>query len=48
MTNYIAYQNAKSLIQKAQTPNGFLAGIDDVANYKRIWVRDGVICGLIA
>jgi len=43
-----AYQHAKSLLKKAQTSNGFLAGIDDVANYKRIWTRDGVICGLAA
>ena len=43
-----AYQNAKSLLQKAQSPNGFLASIDDVANYKRIWARDAVICGLAA
>ncbi|RRO16775.1 glycoside hydrolase 100 family protein [Flavobacteriaceae bacterium 14752] len=42
----LAYQQAKSLLQKAQSPNGFLAAINDVANYKRIWARDGVICGL--
>jgi len=40
------YQQAKSLLRKAQSPNGFLAAVNDVANYKRIWARDGVICGL--
>jgi len=40
------YVNAKSLLKKAQSPNGFLAAVNDVANYKRIWARDGVICGL--
>lgn len=49
MTNSeIAYQNAKSLLEKAQSPHGFLAAVNDVANYKRIWARDGVICGLAA
>jgi GH15 family glucan-1,4-alpha-glucosidase len=43
-----AYQNAKSLLKKARSPNGFLAAVNDVANYKRIWARDGVICGLAA
>ncbi len=43
-----AYQKAKSLLTKAQSPNGFLAAVNDVANYKRIWARDGVICGLAA
>ncbi len=42
----MAYSNALTLLQKAQSPNGFLAAINDVANYKRIWARDGVICGL--
>lgn len=42
------YDKAKSLLKKAQSANGFLAGIDEVANYKRIWARDGVICGLAA
>ncbi len=48
MTTAEAYKNAKSLLQKAQSPYGFLAAINDVANYKRIWARDGVICGLAA
>jgi GH15 family glucan-1,4-alpha-glucosidase len=43
-----AYRKAKSLLQKAQSTHGFLAAINDVANYKRIWARDGVICGLAA
>ncbi len=43
-----AYHQAKSMLQKAQSINGFLAAVNDVANYKRIWARDGVICGLAA
>ncbi|WP_247653459.1 glycoside hydrolase 100 family protein [Flavobacterium sp. CS20] len=41
-----AYQQAKSLLQKAQSSNGFLVAVNEIANYKRIWARDGVICGL--
>ncbi|NBC58668.1 MAG: fructofuranosidase/invertase, partial [Bacteroidetes bacterium] len=43
-----AYQHAKSLLKKAQSPHGFMASVNDVDNYKRIWTRDGVICGLAA
>jgi GH15 family glucan-1,4-alpha-glucosidase len=43
-----AYNQALSLLQKASSKNGFLAAVNDVANYRRIWARDGVICGLAA
>ncbi|MCF6347385.1 MAG: fructofuranosidase/invertase [Flavobacteriaceae bacterium] len=44
-TNYI---KAKELLLKASTDQGFLASANDIANYKRVWARDGVICGLAA
>lgn len=37
-----------SLLAVARTDRGFLASASDVDNYKRIWARDGVICGLAA
>ncbi len=40
------YQKALDLLQKATTPHGILASPDDTANYRRVWARDGVICGL--
>jgi hypothetical protein len=30
------------------TPQGFLASAENTSNYKRVWARDGVICGLAA
>ncbi|WP_124978834.1 glucosidase family protein [Nonlabens xiamenensis] len=43
-----AYDKAIDLLRRASTGKGFLASADDVSNYKRIWARDGVICGLAA
>lgn len=40
------YTKAIELLQKASSENGFLASVNEIANYKRIWARDGVICGL--
>jgi len=37
-----------SLLSAARTDRGFLASASDIDNYKRIWARDGVICGLAA
>jgi hypothetical protein len=37
-----------SLLSAARTDRGFLASAVDISNYKRIWARDGVICGLAA
>lgn len=36
------------LLRAARTPAGFVASVHDVANYQRIWTRDGVITGLAA
>ena len=41
-----AYDHAIQLLKKVASPHGFLASANDIANYKRVWARDGVICGL--
>lgn len=40
------YQHSIELLKRVATPRGFLASANDIANYKRVWARDGVICGL--
>lgn len=39
---------AIELLQRASSTEGFLASAQDISNYKRVWARDGVICGLAA
>ncbi|MFN3969234.1 glycoside hydrolase 100 family protein [Flavobacterium sp.] len=46
--NNIAYHKAINLLRDVATPNGFLASAENTTNYKRVWARDGVICGLAA
>lgn len=46
--NKIAYQKAIELLQKCASAEGFLASAQNISNYKRVWARDGVICGLAA
>ncbi len=46
--NNLAYQKAVSLLHEVSTANGFLASAENTSNYKRVWARDGVICGLAA
>ncbi|MFD0994176.1 glycoside hydrolase 100 family protein [Tenacibaculum geojense] len=41
-----SYHKAVELLFVASSENGFLASVHDIANYNRIWARDGVICGL--
>lgn len=41
-------QDPSSLLGAARSDRGFLASASDISNYKRIWARDGVICGLAA
>lgn len=48
MSNEESYIKAKELLVKASSVNGFLASANDITNYKRVWARDGVICGLAA
>ncbi len=44
----IGYQKAVELLRQCSSPEGFLASAQNVSNYKRVWARDGVICGLAA
>ncbi|MFE3846466.1 glycoside hydrolase 100 family protein [Flavobacterium sp. LB3P45] len=46
--NDLNYSKAIELLQRASSSEGFLASAQDVSNYKRVWARDGVICGLAA
>jgi GH15 family glucan-1,4-alpha-glucosidase len=43
-----SYIHAKELLLKARSEKGFLASAENITNYKRVWARDGVICGLSA
>lgn len=40
------YDKSIDLLNKVATERGFLASANDIANYRRVWARDGVICGL--
>ena len=44
----IGYHKAIALLHDVASPNGFLASAENTTNYKRVWARDGVICGLAA
>jgi hypothetical protein len=44
----IGYHKAIDLLHEVASPNGFLASAENTTNYKRVWARDGVICGLAA
>lgn len=46
--NKIVYDKAIRLLHEVATPEGFLASAENTTNYKRVWARDGVICGLAA
>jgi GH15 family glucan-1,4-alpha-glucosidase len=46
--NNLGYSKAIELLHKVATPQGFLASAQNISNYKRVWARDGVICGLAA
>lgn len=46
--NKIAYDKAINLLHAVSSPHGFMASAENTTNYKRIWARDGVICGLAA
>ncbi len=43
-----AYERSVALLRRAATPYGFVASVQDVTNYQRVWTRDGVITGLAA
>ncbi len=40
------YGLAKQLLYDCASPFGFLASPVDETNYRRVWARDGVICGI--
>ena len=42
------YKKAIELLKKCSSNEGFLASAQNISNYKRVWARDGVICGLAA
>ncbi|MAX70051.1 MAG: fructofuranosidase/invertase [Flavobacteriaceae bacterium] len=46
MSNF--YSKSIELLHKCSTEYGFLASAQNISNYKRVWSRDGVICGLAA
>jgi GH15 family glucan-1,4-alpha-glucosidase len=48
MNTDINYTKAIELLQKSSSSEGFLASAQNISNYKRVWARDGVICGLAA
>ncbi len=41
-----AYERSVSLLEKLQTERGFVASLENVANYRRVWSRDGTVAGL--
>ncbi len=43
-----AYQIAIQVLKEASFEHGFLASVQNEANYKRVWTRDSVLCGLAA
>ena len=46
--NDLNYIKATELLRKVSSSEGFLASAQNISNYKRVWARDGVICGLAA
>jgi len=42
------YERSVALLRRAATPHGFVASVQNVTNYQRVWTRDGVITGLAA
>ncbi len=43
-----SYTKAIALLHSCSSSDGFLASAENTSNYKRVWARDGVICGLAA
>lgn len=44
MQDWVA--SASTLLHQLVTPRGFLASVEKADNYKRIWARDSVVCGI--
>jgi len=43
-----SYTKSIELLHRCSSSEGFLASAENITNYKRVWARDGVICGLAA
>ena len=48
MQNIVSYQKSIELLRKAITPFGFVASVEDITNYRRVWTRDAVIHSIAA
>jgi len=48
MQNIVSYQKSIELLRKAITPSGFVASVEDITNYRRVWTRDAVIHSIAA
>lgn len=48
MIDKVAYSNSINILLQATTHKGFVAAASNVANYKRVWTRDGTICIIAA
>ena len=48
MRDNLSYIKAIELLHECSSAEGFLASKENTSNYKRVWARDGVICGLAA
>ncbi|TRX42389.1 glycoside hydrolase 100 family protein [Flavobacterium restrictum] len=46
--NNLPYNKALELLKTVSSSQGFFASAQNISNYKRVWARDGVICGLAA
>ena len=44
----LVYNKSIELLFMSSSEDGFLASAQNISNYKRVWARDGVICGLAA
>ena len=42
------YDQAIGLLERSLSKSGYLASPSNVTNYRRVWSRDGIICGLAA
>ncbi len=48
MMSNTPYIKSIELLHRCSSSEGFLASAENITNYKRVWARDGVICGLAA
>ncbi len=46
LVSSMGFDKSLALIRGAVTSAGILASQTEIANYKRIWARDGIVCGL--